>query len=64
MNLVEEYLFNNPDVSLSTKSLSKRLNIKIKKVHYLCHNSKLLRKVKPLEVGSLKNKLNVFTLIN
>ena len=62
MNLVEEYLSNNPHLKLSTKSLSKRLNIKNKKVKYLCYNSNLIRKVNPLEVGCLASKLNVFTL--
>ncbi len=63
MNLVEEYLSNNKNLKLSTKSLSKRLNIKNKKVIYLCYNSKLLRNVKPIEVGSLAAKLNVFTFL-
>ena len=62
MNVVEEYFSNNKNLKLSTKSLSKRLNIKHKKVKFFCYNSKLLRKVNPLEVGSLAYKLNVFTL--
>lgn len=62
MNLVEEYFTQNKNIKLSTKSLAKKLNIKVKQVNYLCYNSKLIRKVNPIEVGSLKYKLNVFTL--
>ena len=62
MNVIEKYLSENKNLKLSIKSLSKKLNLKKKNVYYLCYNSKLLRKVNPLEVGSLAYKLNVFTL--
>ena len=61
MNLVEEYLTNNPTLKLSIKSISKRTGLRTKQVTYLCYHSKLLRQVEPLEVGSLKTKINVFT---
>ena len=61
MNLVEDYLIKNKELKLSTRTLSKRLNIKVKKVHYLCFNSKLIKQVDPLEVGYLGKKINVFT---
>ncbi len=61
MNKVEEYLISNPELKLSVKSISKRTSIKTKRVTYLCHHSNLLRQVNPLEVGSLKSKINVFT---
>lgn len=63
MNIVEEYLINNKNLKLSVKSLSKRTGLKTKQVIYLCYNSKLIRKVDPMEVGSLKFKMNTFTII-
>jgi hypothetical protein len=61
MNKVEEYLKNNPNLKLSVKSLAKRTSLRTKQVTYMCHHSKLLRKIDPLEVGSLKTKMNTFT---
>ena len=61
MNKVEEYLKNNPNLKLSVKSLAKRTGLRTKQVTYMCHHSKLLRKIDPLEVGSLKTKMNTFT---
>ncbi len=61
MNLVEAYLTTNPTLKLSIKSISKRTGLKRKVVTYFVFNSSLLRKVDPLEVGSLKSKINVFT---
>lgn len=63
MNLVEEYLTNNPTLKLSVKSISKRTGLRTKQVTYLCYKSKLLRLVKPIEVGCLKYKMNTFTAI-
>lgn len=61
MNKVEEYLKNNPNLKLSVKSLAKRTGLRTKQVTYMCHHSKLLRQIDPLEVGSLKTKMNTFT---
>ena len=63
MNLVEEYLSENKELKLSLRSLSKRLEIRKKEVHYLTHKSKFLRKVKSREVGSGSSRINVFTAI-
>ena len=63
MNKVEEYLTNNSSQKLSVKSISKRTGLRTKQVTYLCYHSKLLRQVCPLEVGSLKTKIKVFTSI-
>ena len=60
---VEECLNEVPGVSLSVKSIAKRTGLRTKQVTYICHQSKRLRKVDPLEVGSLKNKMNTFTAI-
>lgn len=63
LNEVEEYLLNNPMLKLSVKSISKRTGLRTKQVTFLCHQSKLLRQVEPMEVGSLKFKMNTFTAI-
>lgn len=63
LNEVEEYLLNNPMLKLSVKSISKRTGLRTKQVTFLCHQSKLLRQVVPIEVGSLKFKMNTFTAI-
>lgn len=60
---IENLLINNSGLCLSVKSISKRTGIKTKKVTYICHHSKLLKQVKPLEIGSGKTFLNVFTAI-
>lgn len=64
-NPVEEYLLENKHLMLSVKSIAKRLGIRTKVVTYLAHKSckenNLIRKVNPLEVGSLKTTMNTFT---
>lgn len=63
MNCVEEYLTNNKDLKLSIRTLVKRTGLKKKQVLYMCCNSNLIRRVNPLEVGSLRYKINTFTSI-
>ena len=67
-NPVEEYLLENKHLMLSVKSIAKRLGIRTKVVTYLAHKSckenNLIRKVNPLEVGSLKTTMNTFTAAN
>lgn len=60
---VEQCLTQVPGIALSVKSIAKRTGLRTKQVTYICHQSKRLRKVNPLEVGSLKTKMNTFTLI-
>lgn len=62
-NIVEKYLEENKNLKLSIKSLHKRLDIKKKYVVYLVNKSNKLRRVDPLEVGSLKQQLCVYTFI-
>lgn len=62
INIVEEYFSKNPTIKLSIKKLKKKLNISTSKTYYLAMNSKLVRIVQPLEVGSNKKKIYVFTL--
>lgn len=63
MNTVEEYLSNNKNLKLSVKSIAKRTGLRTRQVTFMCHHSNLIRKIDPLEVGSLKTKMNVFTAI-
>ena len=62
INIVEEYFSKNHTIKLSIKKLKKKLNISTSKTYYLAMNSKLVRIVQPLEVGSNKKKIYVFTL--
>lgn len=61
MNIVEEYLYNNPKLKLSVKTIAKKTGLRTKQVTYLCYNSSKIRKVYPLEVGCLKKQINTFT---
>lgn len=60
---IEKCLENLPGIALSVKSIAKRTGLRTKQVTYICHYSKKLRKVNPIEVGSLKTKMNTFTSI-
>jgi hypothetical protein len=62
MNPVYVYLENGAGVKLSIRTLSKRLNLKKRAVHYYCHKDPRIRKVKGSEVGTGKCKINVFTI--
>lgn len=63
-NPVVEYLHNNPGDKLSIKTLYNKLNLKRKTIYYYAVNSKNIRQINPIEVGSNKYKLNVFTYNN
>ena len=60
---VEKCLENAQGIALSVKSIAKRTGLKTKQVTYICHHSKKLRRVDPMEVGSLKTKMNTFITI-
>jgi hypothetical protein len=60
-NIVEDYFKNNTDVKISIAKLKKQLNISDSQVYYLAMNSSEVRMIKPIEVGSNKKKLAVFT---
>ena len=61
-NPIEEYYNENAGKNLSLKKVSKKLNIKFRKAVFLAYNSKKLKKVDPMEVGSLKREMLVFRL--
>lgn len=62
MNPVYVYLQNASGVKLSVRTLSKRLNLKKRAVHYYCYKDPRIRNVKGFEVGTGKSKINVFTI--
>lgn len=59
-NAVEMFLKNNPNKIYSLKTLKHKLNLSKKYTFFLAMNSKKIRKVNPLEVGSCKIKLSAF----
>lgn len=63
IEIVEKCLESVPGIALSVKSIAKCTGLRTKQVTYICHHSKKLRKINPLEVGSLKTKMNTFTAI-
>ena len=63
IELVEECLSSIPGLMLSVRSISKRTGLRTKQVTYICHHSNKLRQVEPMEVGSGKTKLNVFSAV-
>ena len=64
-DIFSNYLLENKHLMLSVKSIAKRLELKTKVVTYLayksCKENNLIRKINPLEVGSLKTTMNTFT---
>ena len=60
-NHVEKYLEQFPDKKLSLRTIQRELNLSKNCGFFLAMNSKRIRKVNPLEVGSDKHKLSVFT---
>lgn len=60
-NPVEKYLKQHSNKKLSLRKINNDLNISKDAVFFLAMNSKKVRKVSPLEVGSNNNKLSVFT---
>ena len=59
-NAVEMFLKNNPNKIYSLKTLKHKLNLSKRYTFFLAMNSKKIRKVNPLEVGSCKIKLSAF----
>lgn len=61
-NPIYDYLENGAGVKLSVKTLSKRLDMKKKKVLHYCYQDLRIRKVKGFEVGTGKREINIFTV--
>jgi hypothetical protein len=61
VNIIENYLNENINKNYSVKNLSKKFNLNTKTTYYLIKSSDNIRIVDPIEVGSLKKKVYVFT---
>ena len=60
-NEVENYFKNNPNLKISLKKLRNILKLKKSYAYFLATNSKKIKRVEPLEVGTMKKNLLVFT---
>jgi len=60
MNPVEEFLFNNKNITYSYKTISKRLNMRRKAVIYYALSSSNLMHVSPFKVGCGKRSMLIF----
>ena len=61
INEVEDYLKENKNKKLSLKTICKDLKMKRRKTLWLINHSHNIAKVKPVEVGSGKHFLHVYT---
>lgn len=61
MNIVEEYLEENKDKKLSIHTLHRNLDMKKRTIRYYINQATHIREVNPMEVGSLKAKISVYT---
>lgn len=61
VNIIENYLKENINKNYSVKYLRKKFKLKTKTAYYLIKSSDNIRIVDPIEVGSLKKKVYVFT---
>ena len=60
-NPVEEYLKANIGKKLALKTIYRDLSMKRKKIIWLIHQSDKIKNVNPLQVGSNKHFLHVYT---
>ena len=60
-NEVEDYLKENPNKMVSLRNIYRDLSMKRRKALWLINQSQNIRKVKPLEVGSGKHHVHVYT---
>jgi len=61
INPVEEYLENNKDKKLGIDTLKRELSMKGRSIRYFVSNSEHIRHVEPIEVGSGKEEVSVYT---
>ena len=62
-NEVEEYLKENMGKNLSLRTIYCDLGIKRRKTIWLIHRSKNIKIVDPLDIGSMKRFLHVYTYV-
>jgi hypothetical protein len=60
-NVVEDFLRDNKNVKYSVRTLSRKLNVNTRYAYMMLVNSSNVRKCDPIEVGSGKQRVNVFT---
>ena len=60
-NAIENYLKENSGKKLSLKKIIKDLYLKRRNAIWLIHQSKNISNVKPIEVGSNKHFMHVYT---
>ena len=61
MNEVDEYLFNNKGKKLGLNRIYRDLPLKKRNIFYQIKTSSHIRRVQPIEVGSGKYAISVFT---
>jgi len=61
INEVEDYLKNNEGKNISLRKIYRDLGFKRRKTIWLIHKSDKIKNVNPLDVGSNKNFLHVYT---
>ena len=64
LNIVEEYLKSNSGKNLSLRNIYKNTCIKRNKALWMIKNSKKIKNVEPLIVGSNKKFLHVYTFVD
>ena len=61
VNIIEDYLKENTGKNLSLRRIYRDLKIKRRKAIWLIHQSKKIKNVEPLTIGSGKYFLHVYT---
>ena len=63
-NIIEDYYASKTGQYLSLKKACKTLHIKFSKGIFLANNSKLMKKIDPVLVGSGKRKLQIYSILD
>lgn len=63
MNEVEEYLYENKGKKIGIKKMHRDLYLKKRQILYQIKTSSHIKQVKPIEVGSGKYNVLVFTYV-
>ena len=63
INEVEDYLKENRNKKLALRTIYRDLKMKRRKTLWLINQSKNIVKVKPIEVGSGKHTIHVYTYV-
>tara|TARA_Y100000389_G_C17337710_1_gene451574 strand:+ start:90 stop:332 length:243 start_codon:yes stop_codon:yes gene_type:complete len=63
VSIIEDYLKENKNKKLSASTIYANLKIKRNKMTWILNHSKHIRRVNPVEVGSKKQKVHVYTFV-